>query len=88
MCHNHAMDTQDDTPQPPEASGISENDNYPFVKDIVPGRMSSAEVLQYWRENGVFEPWPQHEEIGEGKKYADSTEYVQAMRARADYRGC
>ena len=81
------MDTQDDTVRPAEDFAISADDDYPFVKDIVPGRMSSAEVLQYWRENGVFDPWPQHEEIGAGKKYADSTEYVQAMRARADYRG-
>lgn len=81
------MDTQDDTPQTPEESVISANDSYPFVKDIAPGRMSNAEIVQYWHENGVFEPWPQHEEIGEGKKYADSTEYVQAMRAQADYRG-
>lgn len=80
------MDTQDDTPKTPEESAISANDNYPFVKDIAPGRMSSAEVLAYWEKNGVFEPWPQHEEIGAGKKYADSTEYVQAMRARSDYR--
>ncbi len=81
------MDIQDETPQRPEELALSASDNYPFVKDIVPGTMSSAEVLQYWHDNGVFEPWPQHAEIGEGKKYADSTEYVQAMRARADYRG-
>ncbi len=76
------MDTQDDTPQPPEEFVISVSDDYPFVKDIAPGRMSNAEVVQYWRDNGVFASWPQHEEIGEGKKYADSTEYVQAMRAQ------
>ena len=81
------MDTQDDTPQTPEESVISASDNYPFVKDITPGRMSNAEVLDYWEKYGVFEPWPQHEGIGPGKKYADSTKYVQAMRARADYRG-
>ena len=81
------MDTQDDDAQTAEELAIFESDQYPFVKDIVPGRMSRAEVLQYWHENGVFDSWPQHEEIGTGKKYADSTEYVQALRERTDYRG-
>ena len=66
---------------------IVEIEQYPFVKDIAPGSLSRAEMLDYWERNGVFEPWPQHEDSGPGKKYADSTEYVQAMRARADYRG-
>lgn len=77
------MDAQDDTPQTSEESEISVNDTYPFVKDIAPGRMSRAETLAYWEKNGVFDLWPQHAEIGEGKKYADSTEYVQATRARS-----
>lgn len=67
---------------------FTEADEYPFVKDIVPGSMSGAEALAYWKANGVFDvPWPQHDDIGPGKRFADSTEYVQAMRARADYRG-
>jgi len=49
--------------------------------------MSGAEMLAYWQESGCFEVWAeQYKDIGPGKKYADSTEYVQAMRARADYR--
>ena len=55
---------------------------------VVPGTMSGAEMLEFWKDNGVFDvAWPQYDDIGPGKKYADSTEYVQAMRARADYRG-
>ncbi len=60
----------------------------PFLKGIVPGTMSGPEMLAFWKANGVFDvPWPQHDDIGPGKRFADSTEYVQAMRARADYRG-
>jgi len=71
-----------------ENAEISEADQYPFVKGIVPGTMSGAEMLAYWEESGIFEVWAdQYQDIGPGKKYADSTEYVQAMRAKADYRG-
>lgn len=74
------MDTQTDEPV------ISEADQYPFVKGIVPGSMSGAEMLAYWKESGVFDvPWPQHDDIGPGKKYADSTEYVQHLRRQTDY---
>lgn len=49
---------------------------------------SGAEMLADWEAQGCFEVWAeQYKDIGPGKKYADSTEYVQAMRARADYRG-
>jgi hypothetical protein len=82
MCHNPGMDTQ------VEQAEVSEADRYPFVKGIVPGTMSGAEVLAYWKENGVFDvPWPQHEGIGEGERFKDSTEYVQHLRRQADYRG-
>jgi len=81
LCHNQSMDTKI------KEAEISETDQYPFVKDIVPGTMSGAEMLAYWQESGCFEVWAeQYKDIGPGKKYADSTEYVQAMRARADYR--
>ncbi len=71
-----------------ESAVISESDEYPFVKGIVPGSMSGAEMLKYWEENGVFDtPWPQYDEIGEGKRFNDSAEYVQHMRRQADYRG-
>lgn len=80
------MDTQDDKIEVSKAEPV-EIESYPFVKDITPGRMNRTEILAYWEKNGVFEPWPQHEEIGSGKKYADSTGYVQAMRTRTDYRG-
>lgn len=69
------------------AQELSEADQYPFVKDIVPGTMSGAEMLAYWKASGAFEVWAeQYKDIGPGKKYADSTEYVQAMRARAEDR--
>lgn len=71
-----------------ENAVLSESDEYPFVKGIVPGSMSGAEMLAYWEENGVFDLWAeQYKDIGPGKKYADSTEYLQAMRAQTDYRG-
>ncbi len=57
----------------------------PFLKDIVPGTMSGAEAIAYWKEHGCFEVWAeQYKDIGPDKKYADSTEYVQAMRARVE----
>ena len=64
---------------------ILEIDGPPFVKGIIPGTMSGAEMLAYWRENGVFDvPWPQFDDIGPGKKYAYSTEYVIAMRKQSE----
>ena len=72
------MDTQTDD------LVISEADQYPFVKGIVPGSMSGAEMLAYWKESGCFEVWAdQYKDIGPDKKYADSTEYVNAMREQA-----
>ena len=62
---------------------ISETDQYPFVKGIVPGTMSGAEMLADWEANGCFDVWAeQYKNIGPGKKYADSTEYVNAWRER------
>lgn len=82
LCHNNRMDTET------KESEIPLTDEYPFVKGIVPGTMSGAEMLAYWKESGVFDvPWPQHDDIGPGKRFADSTEYVQHLRAQADYRG-
>ena len=53
----------------------------------MPGSLSGAEMLADWQEAGCFEVWAeQYEDIGPGKKYADSTEYVNAMRARAEKR--
>lgn len=81
LCHNQSMDTKI------EEAEISEDDTYPFVKGIVPGTMSGAEMLAYWKESGCFEVWAeQYKDIGPGKKYADSTEYVQAMREQAENR--
>lgn len=57
----------------------------PFLKGIVPGSISGAEMLARLEKSGAFEVWAeQYKDIGPGKKYADSTEYVQAMRARAE----
>lgn len=64
---------------------MPEPEGYPFVKGSVPAAMSGAEVLAYWKASGAFEVWAeQYKDIGPGKKYADSTEYVQAMRARVE----
>jgi len=81
MCHNDFMDTM------MREAEISEADQYPFVKDVIPGTMSGAEMLADWEENGCFDVWAeQYKDIGPGKKYADSTEYVNAMRERAEKR--
>lgn len=81
MCPNGGMDTQ------AEKIEIAEADQYPFVKGLVPGTMSGAEMLAYWEESGVFDvPFPQYDEIGEGKRFKDSTEYVQHKRQQADHR--
>ena len=51
-----------------ENAVLSESDEYPFVKGIVPGSMSGAEMLAYWEENGVFDLWAeQYKDIGPGK---------------------
>lgn len=64
---------------------MPEPEGYPFGKDSVPTAMSGAEVLAQLEKSGAFEVWAeQYKDIGPGKKYADSTEYVQAMRARAE----
>ena len=81
MCHNDFMDTII------KEAEISEADQYPFAKDVIPGTMSGAEMLTDWKENGCFEVWAeQYKDIGPGKKYADSTEYVNAMREGAEKR--
>ena len=66
---------------------ILEIDGPPFVKGIIPGTMSGAEMLAYWKESGCFEVWAeQYKDIGPGKKYADSTEYVIAIRKQNEKR--
>ncbi len=70
------------------AQELSEADQYPFVKDIIPGTMSGAEMLAYWRKSGVFDvPWPQHDDIGPGKRFENSTEYVQHLRRQIEDEG-
>lgn len=70
-----------------EGSQISEADQYPFAEGVVPGAMSGAEMLADWEENGCFDIWAeQYKDIGPGKKYTDSTEYVNAMRERTENR--
>ena len=62
-------------------------DGPPFVTDVTPGTMSGAETLAYWRENGVFDvPWPQFDEIGEGKRFRDSSEYARHLRGHSQRR--
>lgn len=63
-------------------------DEPPVVKDVVPGTRSGAEMQAYREKVGAFEVWAeQYQDIGPGKKYADSTEYVQAMREQMPLRG-
>lgn len=82
VCHNPSMDTETQEVE------ISEADQYPFVKGITPGTMSGAEMLADWEENGCFDVWAeQYKDIGTGKKYAESTEYVQAVREQVVLRG-
>lgn len=59
-------------------------DRDPLLKDIVPGAMSGAEMLDLYERAGVFRDYP---EIGPGRKYADSTEYLLAMREEAAKQG-
>ena len=68
----------DDTQETPEIKEL------PLARIIIPGTMSGAEMMEFWRDNGCYEVWAeQYKGIGPGKKYADSTEYVNAMRERA-----
>ena len=61
---------------------------HPFTLGSVSESKSGAEMLADWEEQGCFDIWAeQYKDIGPGKKYADSTEYVQAMREQADNRG-
>ena len=62
-----------------------ENDEPAFAHILIPGTMSGVEMIEFWEHNGVFNvSWPQYDEIGKGKKYGDSTEYVNAKRALAE----
>ena len=64
---------------------MPEPEDDPFLKGLVRESISGAEMLARLKESGAFDVWAeQYKDIGPGKKYADSTEYVQAMRARAD----
>ena len=79
MCHNDFMDD--------ETQETSEIHELPLARIVIPGTMSGAEMIEFWRDNGCFEVWAeQYKDIGPGKKYANSTEYVQAMRERAERR--
>lgn len=78
MCHDGGMDTETNE------TIISEADGPLFVKGVVQASLSGAQMLADWKENGCFEVWAdQYKDIGPGKKYADSTEYVNAMREQA-----
>ena len=67
---------------------VAEIEKYPFALGSVQESKSGAEMLADWEKQGFFDVWAeQYRDIGPGKKYTDSTEYVQAMRARAEGRG-
>ncbi len=60
----------------------------PAVQAIVPGTMSGAEMIAYWEREGVFETFAYlNDLIGPGKQYADSTEYLHAMRRQREQAG-
>ncbi len=64
------------------------SDTSPFVESIIPGTMSGAEMLEFYEREGVFETFAYlNDLIGPGKQYADSTEYLLAMRVEAARRG-
>ncbi len=61
----------------PDQDTLALLDTDPLIKDIVPGTMSGAEMLELYERAGVFRDYP---EIGPGRKYASSTDYLLAMR--------
>ncbi len=63
-------------------------DMHPLAADIMPGTMSGAEMLELYERAGVFETFAfLNDLIGPDKQYADSTEYLLAMREKAARRG-
>lgn len=83
---SHAETTAETTAAQAEPALDLEMD--PAVQAIVPGSMSGAEMIAYWEREGVFETfWSQYEDIGPGKRFANSTEYVQHMRRQPVQRG-
>ncbi len=70
-----------------EEPALMERDGPPFVRAVTAGAMSGAEMLSYWQESGVFDvPWPQFDEIGEGRRFPDSSEYARHLREQAERR--
>lgn len=68
----------------PDQDTLALLDTDPFIKDIVPGTMSGAEMLELYERAGVFRDYP---EIDPSRKYANSTDYLLAMREEAARRG-
>lgn len=63
---------------------LEDADGPPFVEGVIPGTMSGAEMIEFWRRNGVFEAFAaRNAEIGPGKRFADSTEYVHYLREQS-----
>ena len=63
------------------------DDGPPFVKGIVPGSLSGAEMIALWERTGVFDAWEDRkDEIGPGKRFADNLEYARDLRERAQTR--
>ncbi len=89
--YNTSMDTQQtnltETTSTDTEPAIDLEDRNSAIKAIVPGTMSGAEMIAYWEREGVFETFASlNDLIGPGKQYADSTEYMLAMRAEAAHR--
>jgi len=80
---SHAETTAETTTAQAEPALDLEMD--PAVQAIVPGSMSGAEMIAYWEREGVFETFAYlNDLIGPGKQYADSTEYMLAMRRQRE----
>lgn len=59
-----------------------------FVEGIIPGTMSGAEMIDFYKREGVFDTFAYlNDLIGPDKKYANSTDYLHAMREEAARRG-
>lgn len=84
--NSHAESTAETTASETEPALDLEMD--PAVQAIVPGSMSGAEMIAYWEREGVFEAFAYlNDLIGPGKQYADSTEYMLAMRRQREQAG-
>lgn len=59
-------------------------DALPFLSNLSQKTMTGAELIAYWEREGVFDAFKERAaQIGPGKQFADSTEYVQHLREQS-----